>query len=474
VRRLLSESANYTKDLGRSALRAWHGFFFTPTDPTALGLIRVVVGMLLFWDVAVLGLDLREYLGSDGWIGPEAVRQFLAERAPWAWSFWLWVPDGWLSLAWAGCLVVLALFTLGLGSRVTAVLAWAIAISTVRRVPVALFGFDLMITSWTLYVAAFGASGQALSLDRFISRYRALRRDVGPGRGVSRGPEGLTGVPTATVSANLSLRLIQLHLVLVYGSSGLSKLMGPEWWNGTAMEMIILTPEFRRFDLVWLAAYPVLLNLATHAGLLLELSYPVLIWVRKLRPLLLVAVVQLHLGIDLLLGLTEFGLAMIAANLAFVSGPWLRGLVTGARQPAGHLLYRGDSPRCRSLVALALAADPDGVIQAVDTRTAAASALPPGLSPRDLRAPLLLVGADGRTASGPDALLLAARWLPMFWPLGLLGRLPGVAFLLRRALRAFLNDAGGKGNDRAAAPRPSHPAAAEASPTTRELVAEPR
>jgi hypothetical protein len=126
-----------------------------------------------------------------------------------------------------------------------------------------------------------------------------------------------------TISANLGIRLIQLHLAMVYGSAGLSKLMAPEWWNGTALEMILLTPEFRRLNPAWLLAHPSLLQLATHAGLALEIAYPVLIWVRPVRPLILGSVVLMHFGIDLMLGLTEFGASMVAANVAFV-GPWHR------------------------------------------------------------------------------------------------------------------------------------------------------
>ncbi len=441
MRRLLSEPTRYLKGLGLDALHAWREFFFTPADPTPLGLVRVVVGALLFWNVAVLGLDLHDYLGSDGWIGPEAVRQYLAEQTPWAWSFWLWIPDRWLPVAWAGCLVVTALFTVGLGSRVTAVLAWAIAVSTVRRAPVALFGFDHMVSTWALYLAAFGASGQSVSLDRFLSRSRALRRggrEEIPGRSAVGVPP--TGVPAASVSANLSLRLIQLHLVLIYGSAGLSKLMGPEWWNGTAIEMIILTPEFRRFDLAWLAAYPALLSLATHSGVLLEISFPVLIWVRKLRPLLIVSVALMHLAIDLCMGLTEFGLAMVAATLAFTSGPWLRGLVTGIELPTGHLLFDGRSLRRRALARLVLAADPDRLVRATDTSTADVSALPPSLTPAESHQALLLMRADGSTTSGPDAFLIVARWLPLLWPVGLLGGLPGARHLLRRMIQAFVLD----------------------------------
>ena len=44
-------------------------------------------------------------------------------------------------------MVVLALFTVGLFSRVTAVLAWVIVVSTVRRAPVTVFGFDQIVST---------------------------------------------------------------------------------------------------------------------------------------------------------------------------------------------------------------------------------------------------------------------------------------------------------------------------------------
>jgi hypothetical protein len=237
--------------------------------------------------------------------------------------------------------VVVALFTIGFASRWTAVLAWLVSLSTVRRAPVALFGFDYMIATWTFYLAAFGASGQSLSLDRYRTVRRATRS--------SRSLDDRVTAPPSTVSANLSLRMIQLHLCLIYGSAGLSKLMAPEWWDGTAVEMILITPEFRRFNLVWLAAYPSLLNLATHGSLFLEATYPVFIWVRKLRPLIIASMILLHLGIDLILGLTEFGLTMIAANFAFINGAWLQDLARGPRQfslSESHSLRNGStSPR---------------------------------------------------------------------------------------------------------------------------------
>jgi hypothetical protein len=193
-----------------------------------------------------------------------------------------------------------------------------------------------MLSTWTFYLVVSGASGQALSLDRIRSRPKAARGGPVP-----------HNAPAPTVSANIALRLVQLHLSLIYGSAGLSKLMGPEWWNGSAIEMIALTPEFRRFDLTWLFAYPALLSLATHLGLLVEISYPVLIWVPKLRPLMLAAVAAMHLSIDLMLGLTEFGLAMLAANLAFVPGSYLL-TPRRAEEAPTPTAKRPDKPRLRT------------------------------------------------------------------------------------------------------------------------------
>ena len=218
-------------------------------------------------------------------------------------------------MAWAVALLILIVFTLGLASRVTAVLAWVIMVSTSRRVPVLYFGFDQAILSWLLYLAVTGASGQALSLDRLLAR-RRQRRSVG-------GPPAPS--PTPTVSANLALRLIQLNLCMIYAAAGLAKLQGRVWWTGDAVLMILLSPEYRVGDLTWLAAYPRFLNFLTHATVALEILYPVLVWVRRLRPIMVVAMILLHVGIDLTLGLTEFSLAMIAGNLAFVVGSWLRG-----------------------------------------------------------------------------------------------------------------------------------------------------
>jgi predicted DCC family thiol-disulfide oxidoreductase YuxK len=435
VRRLLIDAATYLGDLGRATLRGWNSFFFSPADPTALGLIRVAVGLLAFWSLFVFGLDLHDYFSSIGWAEPGVIRSV---EGPLTWSFWFLVPDEWLRLVWCLCLAVLALFTLGLYSRVTAVLSWVIVVSTVRRVPIALYGFDQVLSTLALYLAVAGASGQSVSLDRFLRRWRQSRaaaaqtqkRSGATGRRVTPDEPGR---PVRTISANLALRLIQIHLVVIYGMAGLAKLQGPSWWDGTAIWKTMATGEFVVFDFTALAAWPVLINLVTHASLALELLYPVLVWVKVVRPLLVAGVVLLHLGIAVMSpGLTEFALAMIAGNLAFVSGTWVRGLTTGPGQPALRVLYDGACPRCRASVALITAADPDHLIEPIDLTAVDVGKVHPSLRREDCMRSMHAVSHGGEITRGSDAMRALAARLPLFWPLAAIGYLPGVAWAGRR------------------------------------------
>ena len=431
MRRFLNGIGAYPVELARAIVRGWNGFVFSPADPTPLGLIRVVVGALLTWSLFVYGLDLHGHFGRAGWMNLEIVEKFRHEQMPHSWSFWSYVPDAFLRPAWLACLAVLVAFTLGLWSRATAVLAWAIVVSTARRAPISLHGFDDVLSTWALYLAASGASGQAVSLDRFFARWKRNRAEVAHRRKDGRWTAP-SGVPTPTISANIGLRLIQCHLALIYGMSGLSKFMDVGWWNGTAIWGTLASADFRLFDLTWLAAYPKLLNFMTHAALFLETSYIALIWVKPARPLVLAGVTAMHLGIALTLGLVEFSTAMLAANLAFVSGPWLRSLVSGLDQPSGRVLYDGACPRCRASMAFITAGDPDHVVEPIDLTAVDVAKVHPGLTKEECLKAMHLVRRDGKVEVGYDAVMTLLAWTPLSKPFALVRFLPGVSLVGRR------------------------------------------
>ncbi|QDV32806.1 DCC1-like thiol-disulfide oxidoreductase family protein [Tautonia plasticadhaerens] len=434
MRRLITGPISYLADLGRSAARGWDAFFFRPADPTPVGLIRLGVGLLLLWNFAVLGLDLHAFVGSRGWADPDALAFFRAlEQDRWSWSLWSIVPDALLVPAYICCLVVLSMFAVGLWSRPTAVLAWIIVVSTIRRAPVIHFGFDMVVSMLTLYLAATGSGGQAVSLDRWVARWKAARQELRRIR-IARpldGPAG-DGTPRPTVSANLCLRLIQLHLCVIYGLAGLAKLQHPIWWEGWAFGSLLGYAEFRPIDLTWLARWPMLLMFFSHGALYLEILYPVLVWPRTLRPLIVGLTMGLHVGIATTMGLYEFAAAMIVANLAFASGSWLRSLATGRNPEPIRVVYDGACGLCRASVAIGASGDPARTVEWVDLTAVDVATVDPRLTEGRCIESVHAVGPGDRIRSGFDAVVAVARRVPLLWPIGLVGPLPGVSQAGRR------------------------------------------
>ncbi len=215
------------------------------------------------------------------------------------------------------------ILTVGLFSRTMSVLAYLITVSYANRVQLAWFGLDDINAILAMYLMV-GPCGAAYSLDRLWAKRKA------------RAP--LPVIPR--VSANAAIRLIQVHMCLIYFFSAVGKLMGGAWWAGVAVWYAIGNVEYQSLDLTWLAGYPLLVNLFTHLTVYWELSYCVLIWPRLTRPLVIAMAVAVHLGIALFMGMQTFGLVMLIGNAAFLSPSFVRRILDGRRRPAEQ--GRGD------------------------------------------------------------------------------------------------------------------------------------
>jgi hypothetical protein len=302
--------SNYFRELFRATRDGWNRFWFTPADPATLGLVRIFAGAMLFYTHFVWSLDLEAFVGPKGWVSREALARLPGD---WAWSTWHWSYLNWIDsptvlwIAHVAALVVFLLLTLGLFSRTMAILGYLITVSYANRAWFALFGLDDINALLALYLAI-GPSGAAFSLDRLWKRRKsdlsAINR-IEP-----------------RIDANIAIRLIQIHMCVIYLFAALGKLMGASWWGGWATWLSVANLEYQSIDVTWLAAWPIVGSLLTHITVWWELSYCVLIWPRLTRPLMLAFAIPIHLGIALFLGMQTFGLVMLIGNFAFVS-PWL-------------------------------------------------------------------------------------------------------------------------------------------------------
>jgi hypothetical protein len=300
MRRIRVALISYAEESARAVSGSWDAFWFKPADPTLLGLIRILTGLMLLYTHAVWGLVLPDFFGEGGWLNESLVRTL--SDGNYNYSFWWLIPDGWMWPAHWLSMAVLAMFTVGLWTRATSILAFLVTVSYIYRVPAATFGLDQINAMLALYLAI-GPSGEALSIDR----WRAVRRGQAP-----------AGGPSPSVTANLALRLINVHMCVIYFFAGISKLQGEAWWNGEAMWRAFANLEYQSIDMTWLAWHPRILELLTHVSVLWELSFCVLIWRPRLRPLVLAGAVPLHVGIGACLGMWTFGLIMLVGCASFL------------------------------------------------------------------------------------------------------------------------------------------------------------
>ncbi len=318
LRQLADLAGRWCRESARQGIAGWNRFWFTPADPTTLCVIRVFAGAMLLYTHAAWSVDLQGFFAPGGRIPESFVREF--QGSSYAWSHLYGIESATLLWGVHGlALAILLAFTLGLATRWTGWLAYLITVGYAHRAAGALFGLDQINGLLALYLAI-GPSGQRFSVDawRRGQRFRPERR-----------PDGAGGRSTM---ANVAIRLIQIHMCVIYLFAGLGKLLGPTWWAGTALWGAFANYEYQTLDMTWLAAYPLVVNVLTQVTVVWEISYAALIWSRWTRPWMLALAIPIHLGIALCMGMTTFGLAMLIGNLAFVP-PWLLQMLLGREQP---------------------------------------------------------------------------------------------------------------------------------------------
>jgi hypothetical protein len=111
-------------------------------------------------------------------------------------------------------------------------------------------------------------------------------------------------------------RVLQLHLSIIYFFSGLTKCLGPGWWNGSSVWRALIRPPFNIVDPEILVRWKYLFPVAGIFICLLEITYPFFIWNSKTRKIWLICICAMHVGIGVTMGMYLFALIMIVLNVA--------------------------------------------------------------------------------------------------------------------------------------------------------------
>lgn len=278
--------------------RAASTFFFAPASGRPLAALRVALALVLLVQAWLLRGEVLDLLAHDGIVQGDLTRYLVGGGAPRA--GWLVDQLAPLGVSESACLhalcglyvASLSGLMLGLFTRISAVVAWFLHWTLISTAGTTSYGADTYAHIFLFYLVLVPA-GDAWSLD--VLRARASRP------------------PTA--AARLGLRVMQIHLCVSYLASGLMKSAGIQWWNGELIWRALSLPVYQQHDMTWLASYPWICQIAGWVALFTELGYCVFIWPARTRRLWIAAIVALHLGIGLFLGLGVFAAIMCVLTL---------------------------------------------------------------------------------------------------------------------------------------------------------------
>lgn len=274
-----------------------------PEDPTALGLVRIVVAAVLGASLLTHAGAVDSYFSSASTLQGEWARQAFPSR----FSLLFWFDAPWLvRLCFALGVGAHVLWMLGRFTTLASIVAWLAWVSFTGRHPL-LYSLpdQLQLAMCTLLMLM--PSGRGLSLD-------ARRRGPRP-------------VPV------WCRRVLQVQLATLYTATGLLK-HGKTWHaDGTALYYAMANPYNRHFEVPELLAalQPWLLRPMTHVVLWWELLFAAFVawqalrglagrprWLPDLRLPWLGFGVAMHLGIQAMMYVAWFSPMVLAGYFAFL------------------------------------------------------------------------------------------------------------------------------------------------------------
>jgi len=281
----------------------WERFWFNPTAPHTLAVMRMCCGAMLVYVHVIWASFLNDFMGQHAWIDQAAIREL--HRLDWGWS-WLYYVESPTLLLLHQLVAIAASLMMAVGwmTRLAIPIAWWMTLMVCHRMTGALFGLDQIVIMLSMYLM-WSQCGSVWSIDARLRERHGVNR----------------WWPTAgaAVSNNIVTRLIQLHLCVIYIFGGLSKMRGEMWWDGSALWYTVVNYEYQSLDLTWLGHFTFVIAALTAATIFWETFYCALVWPKLTRPLALAMAVLVHGGIALALGMVTFGTIMIVANFAFIS-----------------------------------------------------------------------------------------------------------------------------------------------------------
>jgi hypothetical protein len=277
---------------------AWNRFFYAPQSPTPVALFRILYGVMVIATLILLRPDWLAWYGPHSWITLSTMQKMEPGMRL---NLFTVIPQSnaaIFALFWIS-LVSAILLTIGLFTRVNTIIVFLCLASIDQRNLQILNGGDTFLRVAGFFLI-FAPAGAAFSVDRLIR--------------LRRGRES-TEIPPSSPWAQ---RMIQVEMSLLYFVSFCWKIQGASWIHGTALYYVYHLDEIQRFPLPQWLLTPTILRLGTWSALAMEFSLGVLIWIKKLRYIILTLGLLFHLYLEYSLNVPMFQWDVLSAYVLFI------------------------------------------------------------------------------------------------------------------------------------------------------------
>jgi hypothetical protein len=301
---------SYFRTLFLNLISAWNKFWFDSQSDSqllCLSVFRVFFYAVMLFFYTSRAFDVELFYSENGLL-PSWHRENME-----LFRFHPTILDGMKSIPLLHSLHTLFLLFLfscmvGFYTRISTIAAFILHMMFLNRNMSVMFGVDMIATFYLLYMC-FARSNVYFSIDAKLARAPAVN----------------------SLTSHISWRLMQIQLCVIYAFSGMEKLKGTRWWDGSALFDVLSIGNMQRWDMSFLAHVPILLAANVYVVLFWEIYFPVLIWNKKLKNPMLLMGVFLHIGIYLFMNLPTFGFMMIALYIPFLERADLANILRKAR-----------------------------------------------------------------------------------------------------------------------------------------------
>lgn len=285
-------------------IKCWDEFWFTRYDPISTSIFRISLGLLISIMFICNYVNWERFYDASGVISLHETVP-IPDNVPEDTCSVFHLTEGTVPIKiywWIGMIAAL-FFTAGFQTRLATIVLYIIQASMIHRNYIIVNGDDLVIRM-LLFYSCFFPLGYCLSIDSWIKQKQGK------------------SLPTSEFPRMWPIRLMQINIALIYVISLPYKLVGDvAWVNGQAIYYTATSNMWGRFPFpeAFYAYNCLLSKLMTYGTVLIEGSFPILVWFKETTLIVTLLIASLHLGIAVFVpNVLFFTLAMVCSFWVFI------------------------------------------------------------------------------------------------------------------------------------------------------------